>query len=225
MGVVAGLREQNKAKRREAILDAALELLRTDDLASLTTERVAERAEVSPATVYNLVGPREQLLVALMDRVIDQLVTTVAELDPAATDDPLAAARLIVERSVEVFVAESDVYRQVVGAVGDLTASSSYLAHDPAQLQVAAMRDAQRDGIIRADLDPAALGRQIYLTYTGAMLAWAGGALSDDGFSIATRHGLVTVVVAAATDEHRERYLAELADLGAELVAAGWAVR
>ena len=222
MSGVAGLREQNKAKRREAILDAALALLRTDPLTTVTTERVAALAAVSPATVYNLVGPRERLLLALVDRVLEGLVSEVASLD-GSPEDPLTAARLVVDRSVEAFVAEGQAFRQVLAALGDFAASKASMSFDPAQLQVAALRDAQVAGLVRSELDPAALGRQVYLTYTGAMLAWAAGGLRDDGFRAAARHGLLTVVTAAATDEHRQRCLDELRDLGVELVAAGWA--
>ena len=56
---MGGLRERNKAKRREAIVDSALALLRQHELHEVSIERVAAGAEVSPATVYNLVGGRE----------------------------------------------------------------------------------------------------------------------------------------------------------------------
>ena len=95
---------------------------------------------------------------------------------------------------------------------------------DPSQLQVRAMRDAQALGIIRDDLDPVALGRQIYLTYCAAMFAWAADGLSDRGFGLASRHGLLTVLVAAATDAHRDAFAAEFAELGSQLARAAWKV-
>jgi hypothetical protein len=106
--------------------------------------------------------------------------------------------------------------------VGDVSRSGSRLATDPAQLQVAAMRDAQERGVLRADVDPAAVGRQVYLSYNGAMFAWAGTALTDDGFRVAVRHGLVAALAAFSTDRHRKRFLVELVDLGEQLSAAGW---
>jgi AcrR family transcriptional regulator len=92
-----GLRERNKAKRRAAILDATLELLATTRVDALSTERIAERAEVSPATVYNLVGTRQELLTALIDRVIEGLVDTVA--DGTRAHDPIGDAATIIEQS------------------------------------------------------------------------------------------------------------------------------
>ena len=59
---MTGLREKNKAKRRAAILDAAVELLNVHPWHEVPNEQIAARAEVAPATVYNLVGTRERLL-------------------------------------------------------------------------------------------------------------------------------------------------------------------
>ncbi len=216
---VLPLRERNKRKRRDAILDAALRLLGQFPNRQVTTEQIAELAEVSPATVYNLVGTREQLLLALVDRVLLDMVATLASRPPT---DPIEMATFVVAESVERFVADGVAFRQVVTSVGDVAASRVTIVFDPAQLQVAAMREAQAQGIVRADLDPAALGRQIYLSYNGALFAWGAGMLSDDGLRVAVRHGLTMVLAAAATDAHRAPFLGELTTLGEQLGAAGW---
>lgn len=215
-----GLRERNKAKRREAIVDSALALLREHPLSEVSIERIAAGAEVAPATVYNLVGSREQLLFACVDRVVDDLVEDLIALGAEA--DPIERATLIVDRTAEAFIADRRAYRQIVGAVGDLTRTGSMMAIDPAQLQISAMRDAQARGLLRDDVDPAAVGRQVYLSYNGALLAWAGNGLTDEGFRVAVRHGLMTALAACATDRHRRRFLDELRRLGIRLADAGW---
>jgi len=53
-GPPPGLRERGKRRRTERILDAGLDLLREDPQGNLTVERIADRAEVSPMTVFNL---------------------------------------------------------------------------------------------------------------------------------------------------------------------------
>jgi hypothetical protein len=97
------------------------------------------------------------------------------------------------------------------------------LAVDPAQLQIAAMRAAQHHRLLRDDVDPAAVGRQIYLSYNGALFAWAALRLTDDGFRLAVRHGLWTALAAFGSDTHRPEFLERLRSLGPELTAAGWA--
>jgi AcrR family transcriptional regulator len=211
---MTGRREQNKARRRDAILDAALEMFQTQTLTSVTTEQIADRAGVSPATVYNLVGPREQLHLALVDRLLDGLVDALADPITATARDPIATARLIITHSTSAFVADAAAYRQIVHAVGELSTSGARLAIDPSQLQVAAMRDAVDRGLLRPDLDPIALGRQVYLSYAGALIGWAGGGLSDELFEVAALHGLYTVLAAAGSAENRPEFLRELSALG-----------
>ena len=84
------------------------------------------------------------------------------------------------------------------------------------------MRQAQQLGIVRADVDAGGLGRQIYLSYAGAMNLWSVGRLDDAGFVVAARHGLFTALAAAATDGHREQFVDRMAQLGATLEGVAW---
>ncbi|MEM9729622.1 MAG: TetR/AcrR family transcriptional regulator [Myxococcota bacterium] len=205
-----GRREQNKAQRRRAILDATAALLRERPFEQVTVDEIASLASVAPATVYNLVGTREQLLIGLIDRVIEDLIDTLAELATDGDDDPIAVARAVVDLSVEAFLADSTLYRRVIAgwSGGDLYLRKR--ATDPAQLQVAAMRQAQERGIIRPDLEPGALGQQIYVSFNGAFLLWVFGGLDDDGFRATARHGLIAVLLAGATPKHRSTFEAEM---------------
>lgn len=214
-----GLRERNKSKRRNAIVEATLDLARTRSLAEVSIELIAAEAEVAPATVYNLIGSRDHLIHACIDRVVDQLVDALVLIDPAT--DPLAAAVAIVEQSSEAFIADGHAYRQIIATIGN-AGSGSMLAIDPAQLQIAAMRAAQLQGILRTDIDPVALGRQISLSYNGSLLAWARRLLTDDGLRLATIHGLWTALAAAASDEHRSDFLEKLLLVGRQLAQVGW---
>jgi AcrR family transcriptional regulator len=217
---VVGLREQNKAKRRGLILDAALELLRANVAAEVTVEQIAMHAGLSPATVYNLVGPRPILLAALVDRVIDDLVHSLADLATRIEGDPIEAARLIVDQSVAAFTAESAAFRRIVRERGHGGVGEGGLSLDPAQLQIAALRDAQLSGIIDPTFDAAGLGRQIFLSYGAAMQSWASGQLDDREFGIAARHGLLAVLAATATDQHRSGFCDELRLLSVALASA-----
>ena len=144
---MSGLRERNKERRRQGILDAALELLRVNDIGSVTIEQIAARAEVSPPTVYNLVGTREQLLVALVDRVMEGLVESLSESGEQAEADPVGAALRAGEDFAAAFIAESGAYRQIVRALGDLAGAGSQMTFDPTQIHILAMQRAQALGI------------------------------------------------------------------------------
>lgn len=212
------VRDLNKAKRRDAILDAAVQLLDERPNDDVSTEQIAALAGVAPATVYNLIGTRDAVVTALVVRVLTRLADSLAALDQ---DDPIAAAELVVDQTVAAFVTHSGAFRQAV-AIAQRAGSDRSLGVDPSEFQVAAMRIAFTQGIVRSDVDPAALGRQIFLSYTGAMTLWSAGRLDDAGFATAARHGLFTALAAMASDEHRDHFLALLRTTGADLEHDAW---
>jgi AcrR family transcriptional regulator len=72
--VELGLREQNKRRRADRILASALDLLREGPDQNVSVERIAQRAHVSPMTVFNLVGNRDEMWRAVADRALGALV-------------------------------------------------------------------------------------------------------------------------------------------------------
>lgn len=215
---VEGPRDLNKAKRRDAILDAAVILLGTRDSKDITTEEIATLAGVSAATVYNLVGTRNELMYQLVSRILTDLAESLQALNP---DNPIAAAQLIIDHTVRAFVSNPNAYRQVV-AVTQRAAAAQPTPVDPSSFQVVAMRQAQSMGIIRNDIDASGLARQIFLSYTGAAMQWSAGRLDDAGLLTAARHGLFTVLAAAATDDHREEFIDRMRPLGKTLEKKAW---
>jgi|LakMenEpi03Aug12_release.lakeMendotaPanAssembly.Ray.scaffolds.fasta_scaffold168918_1 AcrR family transcriptional regulator len=215
---VEGPRDLNKTKRRDAILDAAVILLGTRDSNDITTEEIAALAGVSAATVYNLVGTRNELMYQLVSRILTDLAESLKALDPG---DPIAEAQLIIEHTVRAFVSNPNAYRQVV-AVTQRAAAAHPTPVEPASFQVVAMRQAQSMGIIRKDIDASGLARQIFLSYTGAAMLWSAGRIDDAGFLTAARHGLFTALAAAATDDHREQFIDRMRPLSKTLEKKAW---
>jgi len=221
-GAVMGLRERNKAKRRAAILDAAVELLNDHPWHEVTNEQIAARAEVALATVYNLVGTREQLLNALIGRVLEAVAGEITRTDQSSDGDPLTPMRRLNDGSTAAFIASAVSFRRVVAALVLSTETEGHFDLDPAQLHVAALREAQRAGVIDARFAPEALGRQIYLSYLGALLTWAAGRLDDAGFTMMARHGLLTVLAATALPPRRDALLDELHLLTVQAATIVW---
>jgi AcrR family transcriptional regulator len=215
---MAGLRDVNKAPPRSAILEATVELFGQRPADEVTTEEIAALAGVAPATVYNLIGTRDDVVRAVVARILADLADSLNRLDPT---DPIAAAQLVVDQTVRAFVADSAAFRQIVRLAPRASSVGTELV-DPSEFQVAAMRHAQQLGIIRSDVDAAGLARQIYLSYTGAMTLWSAGRLSNDGFLTAARHGLFTALAAAAVDAERARFVEAMRTLGTTLETEMW---
>ena len=88
---MSGLRERQKSRRANAILDAAQDLFRGQSLDAVSVEAIAGQAEVSPVTVYNYFGSRDGLIHALGVRhhkLVEKARRPLLE-DPPA--DPFAA--------------------------------------------------------------------------------------------------------------------------------------
>jgi AcrR family transcriptional regulator len=218
--VGASVRDRSKARRRAAILDSTLTLLRTAPLDTVSIEAIAAAAGVAPATVYNLIGPRDRLLLACVDRVLESLVDDLVQ--HPVHDDPVAAARHIIERSCAAFIDDGDAFRQVVAAVNGLSRAGASLSMDPAQLQVTVMRAAHELGMLNEAADPVAIGRQVFLSFNGALFAWAARQLSDDGFRAAALHGLWTVLAAFGAPGWRDEFVELAQESAVQMVAAGY---
>lgn len=170
----SGLRERNKRRRAHQILTAALELLRADPDQNLTVERIAARAEVSPMTVFNLIGNKDQMWTALADRaLLDLDVGSI--LDP----DPRRRARRIVEAVVDALSGDAVVHRTLLA---NWRHSGSFLAADPTEALVRCVRDAVSSGALADTADARKLGEVMATGLLGAIHQWAAGLLSDTAF-------------------------------------------
>ena len=201
-------REQSKSARRTAILEAARSLIRERG-AQVSAERIAQRAGVSTATVYNLIGPREQLLGLLLSDLFEGLRGTIAAM---ALVDPFGIGDAVVEVSARMFIADAALWLHVIpemrGAFG--LQVQPFISFQPINLQREAMRTAKDIGMLNRSADAEMTATQIYAAYTGALFLWAGGYLSDDAFINQARAGYWATLAALGTGDHRHRALHQL---------------
>jgi AcrR family transcriptional regulator len=188
-GSSPGLRERGKRRRTERILDAALELLREEPEGNLTVDRIAERAEVSPMTVFNLVGNREQLWNAMADRALEGL-----DVQSIRADDPQERARRIVDAVVAILRSDAAVFRALLSG---WSKGGHALAHDPTNALIQCLQDAADAGYISADGNLRRYGEVMSAGLIGTIQQWTAGLLSDRAFQTRAR-AVVDVVFAAA---------------------------
>jgi AcrR family transcriptional regulator len=223
-----GLRQRNKLKRRNAILDAALLVLDDEPAASLTVDRVAAITELSPATVYNLIGGRDEVLRAVAVRIIENSGAEMRARAEAGhpTIDPLWMSRLAIDIGSALLVDRSVALRRLIsylGGLGDgammLKRSDDGTPHDAADVHIASIRHAQKAGLIRRNLDAVVLGTLVANAFNGALLRWSYGGIDNVRLAPMCRLGLVSVAASACTTSHRSGLEREMAALSRAIVA------
>ncbi|MEV0253950.1 TetR/AcrR family transcriptional regulator [Streptomyces sp. NPDC050732] len=199
-----GLREQNKARRRSLILEATRALLRDGPDSVISTERIAERAQVSPATVYNLIGPRDKVWEALAAGFMDELERRLAV---SGAGDP----RDIVRSTVRLFADDPVVSRRMVR---EWQASGLVFDRSPLLQLRRTMADARTHGLLRADIDTDALAATVAASCVGALHQWVADLIDDEQFLARSLFALDVALAAAASDPCRDQLLAPLRTRG-----------
>jgi len=217
----AGLRERGKERRRDRILESAKGLIRDTGVDGLTMGPLAESAEVSLATIYNLFGDRTGVLTALVSRVMDDLVQ---RLDAIDEGDPLEHSRAFITTSVDHLTSDSAFFRPLVVALApganpgllgaDEVATRSVVVH--ARSITAAIERRQ----LRDDLSPELLGYQVFVGWITTQTLWGLGAVDDDDFGPFALYHRAATLLAVATPKTRESLLGDVAGLEPQLLAS-----
>jgi AcrR family transcriptional regulator len=165
--VAGGLRERGKRRRSKQILDAARVLLREAPGQELTVERIAASAELSPQTVYNLIGRREHIWGALADDALDALNLPRF----AAIADPRVRGTAIVQAVIDMVCDDAPVFRHLLAHWAQ---SALFIDHDP----TAALTDCF---LQVGDPRPRRTAELVGAGLIGILHQWAAELISDDG--------------------------------------------
>lgn len=99
---------------REAIVDAALALLDADGLDGVSMRRVAQKLETGPASLYQHVGNKDELLELVLDRVSAGIEIPVPVVGPDGWQEPL---KELLRRMRKVIGAHQDLAYIMLGRV------------------------------------------------------------------------------------------------------------
>jgi AcrR family transcriptional regulator len=192
-----GLRERHKRARRAAILRAVRELLREGALDKLTKESIALRAQVAPATVYNLVGTRTQIFEALAEDFMHEIEARQRE---KPVREPLRRARRLIEITLDVILEDPQVYARMVRGWDD---SGLVLRRGPIGALVEAFEEAKDEGLLAGEVDTRLLASSVATACVGAVHQWAAGLITPRGFRARALFSLDLALAAAASDSAR----------------------
>lgn len=206
------LREINKEKRRNAILSAAKDLFREHGGMLASADRIAKRAGVSTATLYNLVGKREELLGALFNEIGMEFKE---RMDAIHEPDPILRTAAAIELSIQIRVRDPDVSRVIFGELGQQGADRirERMNPQPIELQYTAMRSAKSHGQLIPQADPLTVARQIWNCHNGAFQGWMGGLTESSTVLRQSLHGFWTIIAAYGSETERARAFDRLKDL------------
>jgi len=175
---VSARRERERTARREAILDAATDLIASEGYYGLRMDAVADAAELSKGTLYLYFENKDALCAAVATRLIDTFLPFLrSALDDASTG--LDAIRALLHAyydftqdhphhfrfalawlsAGERMDDSTDAFQTYRGRVGHMLS-----------LVAASLERGQADGSIRPDLDPFSQAIQIWTSFLGVVL-------------------------------------------------------
>ncbi|ABH00002.1 transcriptional regulator, TetR family protein (plasmid) [Rhodococcus jostii RHA1] len=165
-----------------AIVDAAEEVMLEYGSDALTLDAVADRADVAVQTIYNRVGGRSALLVAVAERAFDdnRQYMDAAYAAPGAPVDRIlraaeAYARFAAERPHQFrLLVEPPDEPDALTRIADLVAEQN-------NKLAAALADGAEDGSINPHLDPATAATALWAAMNGILaLTWRADRLRSD---------------------------------------------
>jgi AcrR family transcriptional regulator len=201
-----GLREKRKLERRERILSAAQRLIRDTGSVGLSMRALAEKAEVSLATPYNLFGSKGAVLAELGLAVLKKLQR---EMDQLRSRDPIEDLLRIAELGANTYASDPRFYRTLMRT---LTASARGL-HDDAvsggsvRLWQRPVEAAIEAGLLRADAEPEFVARDLVITFLGVLDLWVRGVFDGDALRVHILYAFTLALLGVSTDASRPKLL------------------
>lgn len=137
---------------------------------------VAERADVSVATIYNLVGTRDRLLIALLDDVAESVRGRLAGQSASVGIDGCVE---VITAACETVISDATTVRTVLASVGAV-APDQWLTEGLGGVINERVEGAVELGHLSTELSAAAITHGIHLGFRGALISWVFGLLADD---------------------------------------------
>ncbi|APC18626.1 TetR family transcriptional regulator [Pseudomonas frederiksbergensis] len=157
---MSGLREKQKAMRRQAISEAAVRLFEKQGYQDTTVEQIAREANVSAPTVFTYFGSKQEILLEML-REGDRIALGNARAQMSKFDNPVEALCYLNKQIVDYTFAtlRPSLWREILPMVliggGDNGLPEAYKnVNDALMAEVSALLQELKDeGKIRTDLD------------------------------------------------------------------------
>ncbi len=184
-------------RRRAQILEVTRDLIAERGVEKLLIADVAERSKVSVATIYNLVGTRDRLLIALLDDVAER---TRARLAAQAVEPGIAGCVQVVTIACETSLEDAETTRSIIANLGS-AAPDQWLAEGLESSILEQVEAAVDAGELTTDHPAQAITSGIQLGFRGALISWVFGVLSGEALTANAECMALHVLVNAASSE------------------------
>jgi len=171
--------ESRQQRTRAEILHAVGEIIAVDGLDGLTMRKLADRAGVAVATLYNQFTDRDGVLVAFVGNGLDELEF---ELDEQPAADPIDATRVLFDALHETIDDRSHVWRPVLATLRSVP-NSPRMGAVGERIVAAVEADlakAQADGLFVVACETDRLAWHIFVSWMRGLERWAQGTIDWD---------------------------------------------
>jgi len=193
---------EKMADRRARILETAREIVAERGFEGLTIRALARAAGVTAPTIYNLIGNKEEVLVAAVAEQTERFVQGLGR----ASGDVVA----IVDANLRELLRMPRYYRSLMRLL--LTSDAAAIARHTVSLGLrgqlaAALGELEEAGSLEDWIDRESLVGQIQSLLGATSLAWANGWISDDDLVAQERLGIAYLMLGATRGPVRDTYL------------------
>jgi AcrR family transcriptional regulator len=186
-------------RRRDRILEAARELISKHGYGNLTMRALAEAADITVPTIYNLIGNKDAVVGATIHEGTVRFFENVR-----SSADPVA----ILEKNVAELLRQPAYYRPLLRALLHGEAREAMAEIDALYLEH--LHDSIEALKQRGDLEPwvdsAILAERMLSNFFGATSEWASAVLSDAALPGVTSYDASITLAGVATDKGRSRF-------------------
>ena len=192
--------------RRQTIVAAAQTLLAQEDINAFSVRKLAKHAGVSVATIYNLVGDRNDVLFSVVNDLTEQMFSLQSE---AGDESVLALVEKRFNSLMDFTERQEDLLRSANLAFNQLSQHSKWqgetskiIAESEASYH-ALFRTGRQRGELRGDLSVQDLSEMIYRVYLNATMDWAYRRTSFQDYRTKALRRALIVLSADASEDFR----------------------
>lgn len=220
------LREVGKSRRRGRILKAARECIQVGGAERLSLKAIAKSAEVSVATLYNLFGSKEGILVALLLLSIEsfrQRQERSSSSDQAQASLPMGSRGQLdslTDIAIDEFVSDEYFYRELLKSLHQMEAQVHLnglvgICLDLGEPIIRSMIAAKE---LAEVVSPRVISHQIFMAFVHAVQLWSSGVTTSAQFRAQVAHSQCLLLAGVATDSFRKQLHERLRALDGEML-------